>query len=101
MSIDTTFGGTIRWMAPEQLRADTMIVSLPADIFSWSMLSLELMTGTIPWPEVQQDSAVILKVAARGQRPGRPECQCQEDNAGRMNQRSGLMSVNFAKRWRG
>ncbi|KAF8680369.1 kinase-like protein [Rhizoctonia solani] len=42
MSIDTTFGGTIRWMAPEQLRAETMIVSLPADIFSWGMLSLEV-----------------------------------------------------------
>ncbi|KAG8707046.1 hypothetical protein FRC08_000726 [Ceratobasidium sp. 394] len=79
MSIDTTFGGTIRWMAPEQLRADTMIVSLPADIFSWGMLSLELMTGAIPWPDVQQDSAVILKVAARGQRPTRPECQCKEE----------------------
>ncbi|CAE6358755.1 unnamed protein product [Rhizoctonia solani] len=75
MSIDTTFGGTIRWMAPEQLRAETMIVSLPADIFSWGMLSLELMTGSIPWSEVQQDSAVILKVAARGQRPSRPVCQ--------------------------
>ncbi|KAH7333665.1 kinase-like domain-containing protein [Rhizoctonia solani] len=75
MSIDTTFGGTIRWMAPEQLRAESMIVSLPADIFSWGMLSLELMTGSIPWPEVQQDSAVILKVAARGQRPSRPVCQ--------------------------
>ncbi|KAG8708498.1 hypothetical protein FRC09_001218 [Ceratobasidium sp. 395] len=78
MSIDTTFGGTIRWMAPEQLRADTMIVSLPADVFSWGMLSLELMTGTIPWSNVQQDSAIILKVAARGQRPERPECQCKE-----------------------
>ncbi|CAE6411341.1 unnamed protein product [Rhizoctonia solani] len=42
MSIDTTFGGTIRWMAPEQLRAESMIVSLPADIFSWGMLSLEV-----------------------------------------------------------
>jgi hypothetical protein len=29
-------------MAPEQLRAETMIVSLPADIFSWGMLSLEV-----------------------------------------------------------
>ncbi|CUA71534.1 hypothetical protein RSOLAG22IIIB_04653 [Rhizoctonia solani] len=78
MSIDTTFGGTIRWMAPEQLRAESMIVSLPADIFSWGMLSLELMTGSIPWSEVQQDSAVILKVAARGQRPSRPTCQTKK-----------------------
>ncbi|CAE6442919.1 unnamed protein product [Rhizoctonia solani] len=39
------------------------------------MLSLELMTGSMPWSEVQQDSAVILKVAARGQRPSRPACQ--------------------------
>ncbi|KAF8602199.1 kinase-like protein [Ceratobasidium sp. AG-I] len=78
MSIDTTFGGTIRWMAPEQLRAETMIVSLPADIFSWGMLALELMSGTIPWPEVQQDSAVILKVAARGLRPERPGCVSEQ-----------------------
>ncbi|CAE6437420.1 unnamed protein product [Rhizoctonia solani] len=78
MSIDTTFGGTIRWMAPEQLRAESMIVSLPADIFSWGMLALELMTGSIPWSEVQQDSAVILKVAARGQRPSRPACQTKK-----------------------
>ncbi|KAG9090896.1 hypothetical protein FRC06_000840, partial [Ceratobasidium sp. 370] len=73
MSIDTTFGGTIRWMAPEQLRAETMVVSLEADIFSWGMLSLELITGTVPWPDVQQDSAVIIKVAVRGQRPSRPK----------------------------
>ncbi|CAE6442936.1 unnamed protein product [Rhizoctonia solani] len=46
MSIDTTFGGTIRWMAPEQLRAESMIVSLPADIFSWGMLSLEKSNKT-------------------------------------------------------
>ncbi|KAJ1300652.1 hypothetical protein OPQ81_002300 [Rhizoctonia solani] len=78
MSIDTTFGGTIRWMAPEQLRAESMIVSLPADVFSWGMLSLELMTGSIPWRDVQQDSAVILKVAARGERPSRPACQTKK-----------------------
>ncbi|KAG8704858.1 hypothetical protein FRC08_002007 [Ceratobasidium sp. 394] len=40
-SIDTTLGGTIRWMVPEQLRAEAMIISLGADIFSWGMLSLE------------------------------------------------------------
>ena len=36
------------------------------------------MSGTIPWPEVQQDSAVILKVAARGLRPGRPACVSEQ-----------------------
>ncbi|QRV99437.1 Tyrosine kinase family catalytic domain protein [Ceratobasidium sp. AG-Ba] len=92
MSIDTTFGGTIRWMAPEQLRADSMVVSLPADIFSWGMLALELITGAIPWPDVQQDSAVILKVAAKGQRPARPVCQC-EDHCGCLAGNDGLWDL--------
>ncbi|EUC54100.1 tyrosine kinase catalytic domain protein, partial [Rhizoctonia solani AG-3 Rhs1AP] len=34
--------GTVRWMAPEQLIADDMTVSLAADIFSWGMLALEV-----------------------------------------------------------
>ncbi|KAG9092728.1 hypothetical protein FS749_015485 [Ceratobasidium sp. UAMH 11750] len=52
-SIDTTLGGTIRWMAPEQLRAETVVVSLQADIFSWGVLTLE-------------DNAIIIKVGYKG-----------------------------------
>lgn len=79
LSIDTRCGGTTRWMAPEQLLSPTMMVSLSADIFSWGMLSLELISGSAPWPEVQQEAVVVINVAIRNQRPDRPTCtqQCQ------------------------
>lgn len=35
------------------------------------------MTGSIPWPEVQQDPAVVFKVAVNNQRPDRPTCATQ------------------------
>ncbi|CAE6506399.1 unnamed protein product [Rhizoctonia solani] len=60
--------GTTRWMAPEQLREDVMFVSLPADVYSWGMLALELMTGTVPWSEIENDYQVIQRVL-RGDRP--------------------------------
>ncbi|CAE6477658.1 unnamed protein product [Rhizoctonia solani] len=41
VSVVTSGSGTFRWMAPEQLSAENMIVSLPADIFAWGMLALE------------------------------------------------------------
>ncbi|CAE6518504.1 unnamed protein product [Rhizoctonia solani] len=41
-SADVSCFGTTRWMAPEQLISDPMIVSLSADIFSWGMLALEV-----------------------------------------------------------
>ncbi|CAE6474977.1 unnamed protein product, partial [Rhizoctonia solani] len=69
---EVTCFGTARWMAPEQLSADTMIVSLSADIFSWGMLALELMTETLPWStQVQNDCSAIAKVL-NGTRPNRP-----------------------------
>ncbi|KAG8706575.1 hypothetical protein FRC11_008139 [Ceratobasidium sp. 423] len=58
-------------MAPEQLEADTVVVSLSADIFSWGMLALELMTGSKPWADVENEVAVIFWVI-RGGRPDRP-----------------------------
>lgn len=74
MSVISSGCGTYRWMAPEQLIAETMIVSLQADIYAWGMLALELMTGLVPWSEIKQDCAVVKKVMD-GLRPGRPKCQ--------------------------
>ncbi|CAE6465043.1 unnamed protein product [Rhizoctonia solani] len=65
---DVSCSGTMRWMAPEQLLADPMIVSLSADIFSWGMLALELMTGSKPWADVENEAFVILKKGAEGDR---------------------------------
>ncbi|CAE6335724.1 unnamed protein product [Rhizoctonia solani] len=70
-SADVSCSGTMRWMAPEQLIADTMMVSLSADIFSWGMLALELMTGTKPWSDIKNDYSVVPKVVSR-LRPSRP-----------------------------
>lgn len=37
----------------------------------------QLMTGSIPWHDVRQDAAVVIKVATHDQRPGRPVCVAQ------------------------
>ncbi|KDN44617.1 hypothetical protein RSAG8_05382, partial [Rhizoctonia solani AG-8 WAC10335] len=77
---DVSCFGTMRWMAPEQLIADTMMVSLSADIFSWGMLALELMTGTRPWRDVENDASVVRRVIFE-LRPSRPQAPSKQVRA--------------------
>lgn len=55
-------------MAPEQLRADTMLVSLPADVFSWGMLSLEVSLRNLSSPSAIQNSLTKLLIITAGHR---------------------------------
>ncbi|KZT30906.1 kinase-like protein [Neolentinus lepideus HHB14362 ss-1] len=73
-TVTTYHKGTLRWMAPEQLGSgDLSKARSPAsDMYSFAHVCFEIYTGTFPWPDVQQDVAVIAKVAA-AERPERPD----------------------------
>ncbi|KAJ6466784.1 kinase-like domain-containing protein [Mycena sanguinolenta] len=62
-------GGTARYQAPELLRGESRHYS--SDIYAFACVCYEILTGMIPFHEVPNDVAVILRVI-QGNRPLRP-----------------------------
>lgn len=63
-------GGTTRWMAPELLLGSDDDVSLPrrskqADVYALGMTMLEIITGTVPYPECNNEPRVITKLIGK------------------------------------
>jgi serine/threonine-protein kinase len=56
--------GTPRYMAPEQLRGDT--IDARADQFAWGVMAYELLTGRTPWPETTAPLGSTLVLAILG-----------------------------------
>jgi serine/threonine protein kinase len=68
--------GNARWLAPEIIKPppgmDCMVVeSMPADIFAFAMLSIEVFTGRPPFGPLGNPGAAIQIL--RGGRPGFPQ----------------------------
>ena len=50
--------GTLLWMAPEVLNGEHHQAK-PADVYSYAMVLVELVTGDIPWPELKENNLGI------------------------------------------
>ncbi|KAJ7798019.1 kinase-like domain-containing protein, partial [Mycena leptocephala] len=61
-------GGTVRWHAPELFQDGRN--SFASDVYAFSCVCYEIFTGDLPFFDLPNDGAVILKVI-QGQRPGR------------------------------
>ncbi|KAJ7502578.1 kinase-like domain-containing protein, partial [Mycena galericulata] len=62
-------GGTMRWQAPELLQNDCPN-SFASDVYAFSCVCYEILTGNLPFHELSNDGAVILRVMNH-QRPTR------------------------------
>ncbi|KAF9647764.1 kinase-like protein [Thelephora ganbajun] len=70
------FKGTCRWMAPElfiveQNAGKSGISTRQSDVFALAMVTLEVFTGQVPFPENKQPAA--MKKIMDGERPLRPQ----------------------------
>ncbi|KAJ7765080.1 hypothetical protein DFH07DRAFT_811344 [Mycena maculata] len=61
-------GGTVRWQAPELFGGSPN--SFASDVYAFSCVCYEILTGQLPFHELTNDAAVIYNVM-RGQRPKR------------------------------
>ncbi|KAJ7855358.1 kinase-like domain-containing protein, partial [Mycena leptocephala] len=62
-------GGTARYQAPELFQGGQN--HFGSDVYAFACVCYEIMSGTIPFPELRQDTAVIFTVIG-GKRPSRP-----------------------------
>lgn len=69
-------GGTTRWKAPElfiQESEDKDSIPTPAsDVYSFSCVAYEILTGQIPFYEIKGSEAVTLKLFNSREQPSRP-----------------------------
>ncbi|KAJ6551298.1 kinase-like domain-containing protein [Mycena capillaripes] len=70
-STANTRAGTVRYQAPELLRAKSQN-HFGSDVYAFGCVCYEIMTGKIPFHELPNDMAVILYIAVDGKRPSRP-----------------------------
>ncbi|KZV81821.1 kinase-like protein [Exidia glandulosa HHB12029] len=59
----------LRWMAPE---VSDGVFGAPADVYAWSMVALQIISGVHPFPSVKQAGRVVINVH-QGIRPQREE----------------------------
>ncbi|KAJ7810950.1 kinase-like domain-containing protein, partial [Mycena olivaceomarginata] len=62
-------GGTANYLSPELYRGDQS--HLGSDVYAFSCVCYEIMTGNVPFHDLQHEMAVMFKVLA-GDRPSRP-----------------------------
>ena len=71
-SFTLTASGSTRWLAPELIEGSTTSPTKQADVYSFSMACLELITGKQPWHHKRRDAAVIHTVVVLKMSPPRP-----------------------------
>ena len=89
--------GALRWTAPEQLEVDgeKFNHTTKSDVYSFGcvalqgssldsdarpmLISLQVLSGKIPWSEVREDSAIVSHLW-QGHKPGRPESRTLNDS---------------------
>ncbi|KAK0502305.1 kinase-like domain-containing protein [Armillaria luteobubalina] len=88
-SASSFFAGSIRWMAPEIVRAlvdDRPEANLPqittaSDVYAFGSVCLEVMTGALPYPCRKHDPGVMIDIM-RGIKPSMgapmPDCKALE-----------------------
>ncbi|KAF8547287.1 kinase-like protein [Imleria badia] len=75
----TTRPGALRWIAPEQVDPEEVFTrTTKSDIYSFGCVVLQVLSGKQPWSEVQEDCAVVLRLA-KGHKPGRPATRMMDD----------------------
>jgi serine/threonine protein kinase len=70
-SLTLTEGGSARWLAPELIEGKAP--SKEADVYSFAMSILELMTGKHPYEECKRDAQVIRNIIVLSNLPTRPK----------------------------
>ncbi len=75
-SLTLTQGGSARWLAPEVIEGKSP--SKEADIYSFSMAILELLTGRLPYADCRNDAQVIHNIVVLGRLPVRPQNNAAE-----------------------
>ncbi|KAG2319299.1 hypothetical protein Bca52824_012512 [Brassica carinata] len=66
------FSGTPAFMAPEVARGEEQ--RFPADVWALGCTVIEMMTGSSPWPELNDVVAVMYRVGFSGESPEIPDC---------------------------
>ncbi|KAG8741492.1 hypothetical protein FRC10_002743 [Ceratobasidium sp. 414] len=69
-------GGTCRWMAPELYKEGGQR-SRETDVYAMGMTMLEIITGDVPFREIQSGPMVIMAVAVERRVPQVPELQAE------------------------
>ena len=59
--------GTLLYMAPEQMRGETL--DARADQFSWAVLAYELLTGRVPWKGDTNSYRVVAQILTEDAEP--------------------------------
>ncbi|KAF9532397.1 kinase-like domain-containing protein [Crepidotus variabilis] len=72
-SLTLTEGGSARWLAPELIEGKAP--SKEADVYSFAMAILELMTGKHPYADCKRDAQVIHSIVVLKKTPARPQLQ--------------------------
>ncbi|KZP18572.1 kinase-like protein, partial [Athelia psychrophila] len=75
--ITSTMGGNVRWLAPELLDVAedgiAPMVNVHSDVYSYGSVTLEILSGQLPFPYLSHDSQVMLQlVLHKGQKSRRP-----------------------------
>ncbi|KAF7369136.1 Protein kinase domain-containing protein [Mycena venus] len=68
----TAQAGTARYQAPELFEVENPAqIHFGSDVYAFGCVCYEILTGKVPFPELQNDMAVMMRVA-QGHRPSRP-----------------------------
>jgi serine/threonine protein kinase len=71
-SATLTASGSARWLAPELIEGAISSPTMPADIYSYAMAILELLTGKHPFSHRKRDASVIHDIVVLKKTPPRP-----------------------------
>ncbi|KAG0693254.1 kinase-like domain-containing protein [Suillus ampliporus] len=74
--------GAMRWSAPELLSGEdsTSAITTQSDIYSFGSIMLQVLTGSVPWQHLTNETAILLKVV-EGQIHPRPDNPCITDRS--------------------
>ncbi|KAF8163093.1 TKL/TKL-ccin protein kinase [Crassisporium funariophilum] len=71
-SATLTTGGSARWLAPELIEGKVASPTMEADVYSYAMAILELLTGKHPFADYKRDAQVIHGIVVLKKTPSRP-----------------------------
>ena len=72
-SATLTTAGSARWLAPELIEGSISSPTKAADIYSFAMAILELLTGKHPYAHLKREANVIHSIVEKKMMPPRPQ----------------------------